>query len=292
VHADDIPIEARIAPFDYMDSIRLLGYKTDRDDVQPDQSMGLTLYWQCLGPIEENYNLSVKFLGRQGEIIGEVDSYPGWGTYPTSLWSVGEVIKDNYSVPITPTARVPSQVIIDVGLYLPEDKVRLPVRNVAGEETQSILGSFRLAPNEPIVYNIHTPTRFQLGGKVTLEGYDLEQNQVAVGSEVGLTLYWRANQHLSEDYTVFVHLVDDHDYIWCQHDKPPLSGDYPTSFWHEDEVIKDEHLLQLEEDMPTGRYWIEVGMYLLNDGERLPLVDDSGQVLDSRILLVPITVSK
>jgi hypothetical protein len=87
-----------------------------------------------------------------------------------------------------------------------------------------------------------------------------------------------------------VHLVDEEGTIWGQHDSQPVNGCYPTSFWDRDELVKDKHAFIVSEHTPSGEYWIEVGMYRLADGQRLPIVDQDGQVLDDKALLNEIVV--
>jgi hypothetical protein len=103
-------------------------------------------------------------------------------------------------------------------------------------------------------------------------------------------LYWQAQKKMTEDYTVFVHVVDEEGTIWGQHDSQPVNGYYPTPFWGQDEIVKDEHAFVVSEDTPPGTYWIEVGMYRLANGQRLAIVDQDGRVLDDKVLLSKIVV--
>jgi hypothetical protein len=97
---------------------------------------------------------------------------------------------------------------------------------------------------------------------------------------------------MEKDYTVFVHLIDEEGQIWGQKDNQPEGGFYPTSFWDPGEVIKDEYRLQVRPETPKGEYQIEIGMYLLDTNERLPLKDRSGKMIDERILLGPVKVER
>jgi hypothetical protein len=78
--------------------------------------------------------------------------------------------------------------------------------------------------------------------------------------------------------------MDEQGNIWGQMDSQPLEGDYPTSFWDVGEVIEDEYILAIREDAPAGLYLLEVGMYELATGQRLPVLSDDGEK-DNRILL-------
>jgi hypothetical protein len=133
---------------------------------------------------------------------------------------------------------------------------------------------------------------FALGEEVTLWGYDLDARDARPGSKVRVVLYWRAEREMDEDYTVFVHLVDDKGGIWGQQDNEPEGGFYRTSFWDPGEVVRDQYEFVVDAAATPGEYRIEVGMYLLDNGERLPVSGERGQPVGDRILLDSVTVSE
>jgi hypothetical protein len=91
-------------------------------------------------------------------------------------------------------------------------------------------------------------------------------------------------------YTVFTHLLDGESRIWGQQDSVPKAGTYPTTLWVEGEVVADEYEIVVKPDAPPGQYVIEVGMYLAQSGERLPVLDELGQVRGDRILLEAVEI--
>ena len=103
-----------------------------------------------------------------------------------------------------------------------------------------------------------------------------------------MTLYWQPLAEMDQDYTVFVHLVDQTGRIYSQHDGQPVAGLYPTSKWKEGEVIEDVHLIDVPADIPTGRYSLKVGMYLLSTMERLQI--SSGAVQSDYLVLGSVEV--
>lgn len=121
-----------------------------------------------------------------------------------------------------------------------------------------------------------------------LEGYALDKE--AGAGILPLQLFWRAAHPLDEDYTIFVHLVDRDGQTWSQHDKPPLDGEYPTSFWRPGETVMDTYALSLA-GVPAGTYWLEVGVYPSAGGPHpLGLVDDQGNSLGNQLLLTFVRV--
>lgn len=92
---------------------------------------------------------------------------------------------------------------------------------------------------------------------------------------------------MEEGYTVFAHLIEEEGNIWGQKDNPPVDGFYPTSWWEEGEIVRDQYNLVISPDAPPGEYQIEVGMYLVETGERLEVRGEEGSLPENRILLSP-----
>ena len=136
------------------------------------------------------------------------------------------------------------------------------------------------------------PLHLNLGNQVELLGYDLSADQVRPGGTLDLTLYWHGLTELETDYSVFTHLLGEsynlasRNFLWGQKDGMPLNGTYPTSRWLENEVVVDSYAIAVQPDAPPGLYRIEVGVYLLETGQRLPVFDDRGQRMsEDRVLL-------
>jgi hypothetical protein len=92
----------------------------------------VTLYWEVLGETKSDYVLFAQLFGQQGARIGQRDTYPGLGHYPTSFWQSGQIIADEIPVPVAPDAIAPSRLRLDVGLYRRGNGQRLAVVDEAG----------------------------------------------------------------------------------------------------------------------------------------------------------------
>ncbi|MEA3459836.1 MAG: hypothetical protein U9R11_04080, partial [Chloroflexota bacterium] len=118
-------------------------------------------------------------------------------------------------------------------------------------------------------------------------GYALSPEGKVKGSDVlEVDLYWKARRKVERNYTVFMHLLGEaynpatNGPVWAQSDCQPLNGGYPTSQWIVDTIVKDHHEMTVDPYAPPGRYQIEVGMYLLATGERLPVLgEEKGRIL-------------
>jgi mannosyltransferase len=138
---------------------------------------------------------------------------------------------------------------------------------------------------------IQHPLRADLGGRVLLLGYTLSAEQVAPGDTLLLTLTWQALSPMAERYTVFTHLLDAGQVIQAQVDSEPQGGGLPTDRWTAGQIVQDSYALVVSPDARPGPHTLEVGMYLLETLDRLPVRDpDSGASLGDRVLLGSVEV--
>ncbi|UCG25938.1 MAG: DUF2723 domain-containing protein [Chloroflexota bacterium] len=128
--------------------------------------------------------------------------------------------------------------------------------------------------------------------KIALLDVQLPEKTLSPGGELSLTLTWQALAPMSEDYTVFVQVLDVNDRIVGQVDAWPLQGTYPTGQWAAGETVKDPYVVHLSEELPPGQYKLNVGWYLLETLRRLPVVDQDGQAVDDRVIVSGLTMSE
>lgn len=91
---------------DFGGRLRLVGYDW--------QDGRMTLYWQALAPMDEDYTTFVHVVDAQGGLAAQADSQPHDGAYPTSVWRVGEFVADGKEVALG--AERPLR--LAVGVYL------------------------------------------------------------------------------------------------------------------------------------------------------------------------------
>ncbi len=282
-HVAHLPAEVRRADWTVDGMMRLVGYQLGSTiatralpTLRPFESLPLTVYWEALRPMDINYSVFVHLLGRERRVIGQVNTYPGLGLWPTTQLQPGDVVADTYGVPVAADAAAPTLVRVYVGLYRYEEAGRpgLETRNAAGEIIEPWLTTVKLIPWEwPQVMPLH-PMSVELGEAIRLLGYDLVRSEHDTVACYTLTLYWEALGRPAADYTVFIQLWDGERQV-AGFDSRPLGGDYPTDWWEEGERIVDPHVLDLS-NLPVGHYHLQVGMYRLDTGERLPAYDARG----------------
>ena len=127
--------------------------------------------------------------------------------------------------------------------------------------------------------------------KIALLAVDIPDMELQPGGELPLTLSWLALAPMSEDYTVFVQVLDADDRIVGQVDTWPLQGTYPTGQWTAGETIEDPYLVRLSEELPPGQYKLHIGWYLLETLRRLPIIGLDGQIVDDKVLVPGLAVT-
>jgi hypothetical protein len=248
----------------------LLGYDLSREVIRPGEEIRVTLYWKALSETDVNYVVFVQLFGREGAKVGQRDTYPGLGHYPTSFWHPEQVIVDEVKIPIEPEAIAPSRIRLDIGLY-ERGGGRLQVVDTTGQAiSRPTAGWLKLAPDEDVIPPSEA-TDYRLGHAVLLNGFDLDK----ASDELKLSLHWTCLSEMEQDYTVFVHLLAPDSSLAAQHDGTPVEGHYSTRLWAPGEEIIDKRTISTE-GLPSGVYQLRVGMYLLESGDRLPVVDSSG----------------
>jgi 4-amino-4-deoxy-L-arabinose transferase-like glycosyltransferase len=82
----------------------LVGYELGPRAVRPGETIELTLYWEPLRPITENYSTFVQALSPPANVVGKADGWAGGGLSPTRTWHPGEAVIDKYVLPIAADA--------------------------------------------------------------------------------------------------------------------------------------------------------------------------------------------
>ena len=115
----------------YEDKIALLSLDLPQTQLQPGGQLPVTLTWQSLGPINEDYTVFIQILDANDQIVGQVDAWPLQGTLPTSQWTPGQTIQDPYLIQLNGDLP-PGQYRLQVGWYLLTTLRRLPVLDQDG----------------------------------------------------------------------------------------------------------------------------------------------------------------
>ncbi|HSM58514.1 MAG TPA: DUF6541 family protein [Candidatus Sulfomarinibacteraceae bacterium] len=112
------------------------------------------------------------------------------------------------------------------------------------------------------------------GGQIALIGFDAPQ-AARPGQRAPVTLYWKGQQALDVNFQVFLHLQAPDGTIVAQSDKLN-PGDFPTRRWPSDRYVRDAHTLHLGDDLQPGAYALSTGVWMQDEGWRLPLLNEQG----------------
>ena len=107
-----------------------------------------------------------------------------------------------------------------------------------------------------------------LDNQAMLVGYASER----MDNSLRVTLYWLALNEMQNDYTSFVHLLDETDAVIAQHDGQPNQGLMPTTRWLAGEIIPDRHVITFDGIAPH-HFRLAAGMYLANENSFTSLGD-------------------
>jgi len=252
------------------DEIQLLGYGLSETAVSPDESLSVTLYWEGLKPMSENYAVALHVVDAAGSVSASLDTIPYRGRYATAVWPPRQPFQDQYNLSLASEA-APGLATIWLTVYPWRQTERaLPVTVDSLDVGNSLqLAQIKINPENDLRYTPINPLNATFGQVARLTGYDLSSDAS------NLTLYWEAVQPDGRDYTVLVHILDKSGELAAQADSPPQNNNYPTSIWVAGEPIRDTHLIDLSQ-LPPGQYTILVGLYDSQTGQRLPAFTADG----------------
>ncbi|UCC62356.1 MAG: glycosyltransferase family 39 protein [Anaerolineae bacterium] len=110
----DVPNPVR---FNFGDRIALVGYEMDRRAVRAGETLTLTLYWEGLAKMDENYSVFTHVRGEGTQLWAQKDAWPLEGDAPTAAWQVGQHVVDPYPLTLHP-ATPPGVYDVEIGIYL------------------------------------------------------------------------------------------------------------------------------------------------------------------------------
>jgi hypothetical protein len=246
--------------------LRLRGYSLDKESLKGGDTEALSLWWQVDEPfgLTKEIQLSVRdATSRQTRLYSgapvAVLFMSDWG----GAWVGPAILRGRYSIALPLDLSGRAQLVIQSegqSIELPPFDVRPSGRTFA-------------------VPRIGHPQIALIGDDIKLLGYDLDKAAVRPGETVRLTLYWQALRQPSRNYTVFTHALDATGILRGQKDSVPRGGELSTDRWLPGEVVADTYDIAIAPEAPAGKYQFEVGMYLSESGERLTIVDASGERL-------------
>jgi 4-amino-4-deoxy-L-arabinose transferase-like glycosyltransferase len=126
--------------FDLGSQAALLGYDLSSDNVKPGEAITLTLYWQALARMTDDYKVFVHLVGPRPDeqIVAQSDKVPLDGVWPTWAWEPGYPVRDEHRLGLP--ADLPAGAYeLRAGLYRASDGSRVPVQGPDGRVKDSAM---------------------------------------------------------------------------------------------------------------------------------------------------------
>jgi len=268
-----IPSDAQPVGIVCGDQMKLLGIKSTPFFV--DKRSEVTLYWQALQPIETNYTVSAELVVPAPDGWKRLDwqrSYPGNGMTPTRGWSAGDVYQDQ--VVFYPRGQLhgPTTALITIGLF--DGKRAIPCTLDGAPLDVATVQETIVRPTAVLTPTNHLDAPVSFGDLFDLVGV----TPVTTTDGLQVTLWWQVKAETSNNYSIFVHLVDQHGQLIAQADSMPIQGLSPTSAWHPGEIIQDVHTFSVQLFQAGA---LRIGVYDRATLERLPAVQIGRPITDN-----------
>jgi len=116
------------------------------------------------------------------------------------------------------------------------------------------------------------------GDEAQLIGFALDRPSVSPGGWLNVTLCWVAIRPMTNNYTLFVHLLGRENLVVGARNTWPGLGRFPTSLWPVGRAFCDVTPVRLETWTAAPElYDVEVGLYDAKTDNRLEAADESGE---------------
>ncbi len=288
LQAPNTILDACTDPVDlrYSNWARLICAEAAPARVAPGDEVTVTTCWESLAPTDQNLTVFAHLIGPEAARPAERHTYPGLGRYPTSLWVPGTAFCDTFTMVVAEWAETPVRYQLEVGLFDADNGARLTAQAPDGQSVEPpLVGAVDVVPlTEPpeMMSTDFVPSdALAVFGEAHVLAHLLSADvpaQAKAGSDITITLHWRAFGTTSVDYIAFIHLWEPGaDAPMAQDDTQPRSGWFPTTAWADGDHIPDQHTLHLPQDLAPGTYPLWAGLYDPADSSRVPATGTQGR---------------
>ena len=230
----------------------------------------ITYFWQCLEEIEEDYTLVTQLEGHHGETYRIDQSHQGVnGAYPTSMWRVGEVIREKYQVEV-PRDYPPIRYALWVGVRNDGEELNVSSDAETDESNRVKVGEIEVAPAEKAVGLAKAPAvaaklEIPVNDKILLLGYDLNKASPTPGDKLRIVTSWQSLRQTGTDYAISLE-VQNGDYKVSQ-----VLDVAPTRMWEEGKYYQAETVIPLNPHLLDGTYSLSLSLYSDQSDTRIEL---------------------
>jgi len=224
-------------------------------------TLEVTLTWRAFAPAPQNYKVALRLKDAGGWDVARLDTQPGYGFYPTSMWRPGEMVNDCCVLLLDDGTPPGTQYNLDITLY-----EAASLRPIGTATIPNVVISH---PTVRRGYKV----LHQFGLAIALHEAQLPKVELEQGAELAMLLKWAATVQVDRDYECRVALLDLARTVVISQAMPLDSG-YASSLWPQNAIVASHYELQLDRDLPAGQYTIaltviealskkEVGTFIL-----------------------------
>jgi hypothetical protein len=270
---------AKPVAVEWAENLRLIGYQFEPISVGEDETTTLNLNWEILGSTSIPYKMFLQGLNSRGQPFGQIEVDPI--SRKMYRWRYDGLILEQFPLDFN-TELEPGMYFVRLGFFDPKSNQRVsaytPEKELLGDEL--IVGPFYVEKEQSV--EPQHALRAMLDDSFELLSYTIHPS--VNENTTTVELFWQVHKPVDIDYTVFVQLLDTQNQIIAQVDAQPLPGIYPTSRWQTGDIITEKFDLPVHRDVLADENKLVTGMYDLETGMRLPVYNNTGQLLPEGLI--------
>ncbi|MFN8373754.1 MAG: hypothetical protein U0694_12880 [Anaerolineae bacterium] len=144
----------------------------------------------------------------------------------------------------------------------------------------------------PAPVEADTSTTLVFGDMIRLTGCALPRGtEYAAGEHLLITLFWQAEDDVTQDYTVALFLGSEAGTAAQGMDSAPDGGFSYTSLWRAGTQVQDNRLLRLPDTLAAGEYQLWLVLYPTGSDGSQRLSVSGGEARDGTIAVLPVTIT-
>ncbi len=229
----NLPLETDSLDAVFVNGLALRGVKFPAT-VKAGESVWWPLYWEKYGTIEQNYTVSLRFLGPDGQQWAQVDGLL-WPQYSPRHWPENVLVAQEQQVSL-PDGLPPGNYLVSLRLV---DRAGKDVQTVDGRVDVPLGEVVALSSDALSKVPAFTSQEANLG-PVQLLGYALPALELRPGHLLQMTAFWQVRRAPQEDYILRLRLVNGAGEQLQEALGPPTRADYPSSQWQVNEILQGQ----------------------------------------------------
>ncbi len=261
-------------------------------NVRAGETITVRWYWRIISADGREFAFTNQLFGEDDSRHGQADAR----CFVPSYWSIGTLGISTLSFQVDSEASTGAY-WLRAAIY---DRTRREPKNLPVVQPQGtpsvdhlMLGPIKVKGRTPVQAPVvENPISVSFADHIDLVGYSLSDRNLVPGDSLDLTLIWSPRAKPSKNYGVFVHLLDSQEKVRGRADSSRRFERYPTSMWDAGEVVVDTHTLSLGRDLPADRYRLAIGLYDLESGQPVGVVDETGQTEADHVVVSGLVVER